>query len=269
MITFLVAATLGAAFSCDSGRTPSSAATNQRGSRIWFTLYSHQRESARFVSIDEDRQTLYVEATSPNLELASVISVARGRLAAATLGQLSEALRGLGRMDPAGIASMQPIEPIEQSDLLADVATSAAGATSSWPGLATKAMPPDVSAALTHAAAAASKLAPHRPPSIVQAIPVDAARAERIRTDPRKPYQFVPVEENVLNASPHLLAALRHPGLVVETSESEDLLVRDWLRLSNPKRTSDTLFVEIEGDTLRAVFQMHVREVSLPRRPIR
>jgi hypothetical protein len=275
----MVAATLVGALSCstrsdvahgqrDPGATdgtPSSVATDQGVYRSWFALYSHQHESAQFVSINENRQTLYVEATSPNLELASIVKVTRGRLTADTLRQLSEALHALGRMDPAAITAMRPIEPIEQNSPLADVGTCGEGTLSSWSGLATSSMLPEVSEALTQAAREASNLPLHRPPSLVQGTRMEAARARRIRTDPRNIYDFVPVQQNALSSSPHLLAALRCPGLVVETNESEDLLVRQWLRSSNPKRMGDTLFLEVEGDTVRGVFQIHVRELrALP-----
>ena len=232
----VAAVTFGAALSCDSGvqsspddlgprtqdRPTSSVETDQRASRIWFALYSYRRGPAQFVSIDENRKTLFVEATSPNIEVASIVKVAQGQLEAETIRGLSEALQVLDGLGPAAIASMKPIEPIEQEGLLADVATFADGNVSSFFGLATQALPPDVSQALSRAAVAASKLDPHLPPSIVQVTPVAAARVERIRTDPRKFYSFIPIHQSVLDSSPHLLWAFRCPGLVVEANDAPE-----------------------------------------------
>jgi hypothetical protein len=244
------------------GGTPS--ATSRRASGepwIWVALYSYRRESAKFVSLDPEGRTVYVEATSPNLELASIVGVARGRLPAETTRRLGDALQAIGRMDASAIASLQPIEPIEERGLLADVAFAHDGMPSHALHLALDKMPPEMSRALSEAAAAASKLAPDSPPSVIQAWSVDASRAERIRMDPRAIYRFVPVRQKSLGDSPRLLTALRHPGLVVETTDREDRLVREWLRSSNVKRTSNTLFLEIEGDDLRGVFQIHVPEM--------
>jgi hypothetical protein len=267
----LAIAAVAVAAGCDTGAASVSDAAGRRADeratsgptdqQIWFALYSYQHEQARFISIDGNCQALYVEATSSNLETASVVRVARGRLAAGILHSLMDAVRTFERIDPAALAAMRPIEPVEQDGLLTDFATYADGNVSSWFGLSTKAMPARVSEALSQVAFAASKLDPQRPPSLVQATAVDAARAERIRTDPRKIYAFVTVERKQLDSSPNLRAAFRCLGSVVETSESEDLLVRDWLRRSNPRHMGETLFVEVQERTERRDYQVHVREV--------
>ncbi len=223
---------------------------------IWFSLYSYSRGPARFVAVLDDGMTLYVEAKGPNLETEDVPVVRRGALDAATVERLSKAVRKLRDLDPEAFDALRPIEAIEETGLLADVAADD-GESFAEAGLALRgAMPPDVAKALERTAAAAAKLDLHRPLSLTQAETVDEVRANQIREDPRRFYSFVRVDQDRLRSLPALAAALRHPARVVELGPEENALVQEWRRESNPQGIGRSLFLEVVGGGAPTYYQL-------------
>lgn len=222
-------------------------------SRAWFILYSFQGGPARFVSIGPDSEVLYVEATSPNFEVASVVAVRRGALPREMLERVSEVQRVLDKMDPNAVNSLRSGEAIENAGLFVDIAACGGDAGRSYSGLLLEAMPAPAAESLRQAVAGAEKLAPRAPLSLMRIMPLDSERAKQIRNDPRRFYTFVPVAAGLIESSPQLRAALQCPGLVVEADEGEDSLLREWLRQSNPRQLGQTLFLSLE----RKDFQVH------------
>lgn len=243
-------------FACEASEP---ASQNNPVGRIWFVLYSSQRGPARFVSFGPDSEVLYVEATSPNLEVAALIAVRRGTLPQQASQSVNEVHGILNKMKPDALASLRSAEAIERRGLFVDLAACRGGDNSHF-GLVLEALPAAAAESLRRVAAQAARLEPRQALSLIRAMPVDPERAKHIRDDPRRVYRFVPVAAELQKSLPHLTAALHCPGLVTETNDTEDRYLRQWLRDSNPKMMGLTLFLSLEGND----FQVHFQSVVNP-----
>ena len=229
---------------------------------LWFALYYQGRGMASIVSIRANRHVLLVEATSPNLEIASIVDTTRGQLDGPTIQMLFEALAYLAESPSEVLAARAPVERIEGRGLFADIGTCEPSDSKAWRGLSLDALPESVSDSLLKTVAAASRLPSHFPLSVLRAVRVDTGRVKRIREDDRKLYSIVPVGEAALASARALSSALECPGLVISTGEEEARMLQTWRRTSNPRSLGQTLFIQVESGPLRGVFQLHLHEVS-------
>jgi uncharacterized protein YegL len=236
---------------------PTSSTPDAVATGTWFTLYSHQTDGARFVTISEDGETLFVEASGRNLQTSTIERVARGTLDRAALDDLRGAIETLRELGSDALTAMRPVEPIEVRGLFADVSTTTDD-VSAWRGLELAATPSQVAQTLERAAAEASRLTPHTPLAVVQATTVDAARVERIQSDPRRAYSFVPIDGNTLSTLPGIATALRDPGRLVELDATELPRVREWQDLSNLRARGSSVFVTVERSPLAGHYQLHL-----------
>ena len=243
-----------------AGEASEPTSQNSPVGRTWFVLYSSQRGPARFVSFGPGSEVLYVEATSPNLEVAALIAVRRGALPQQAAQTVNEVQGILNKMTPNALASLRSAEAIERGGLFVDIATCRVAGDNSHFGLVLEALPADAAESLRRVAAEAARLEPRQALSLIRVMPVDPERAKQIRDDPRRIYTFVPVAAELQKSLPHLTAALHCPGLVTETNDTEDGYLRQWLRESNPKMMGLTLFLSLEGND----FQVHFQSVAKP-----
>ena len=235
------------------------ASDNGSPGQIWFALYSSQGGPARFVSIGPGSGVVYVEATSPNLEVASVRAVRRGSLSPQTVDRVNAVRQLLDTMGPDAVASLRSGEAIERSGIFLDIGACREGARSYF-GLMVDALPAAAAESLRLVAAEAARLDSRTAPSVIRVLPVDSERAKQIRADPRGIYTFVSLTRDLLESMPHLKAAFDCPGIVGATDENEDARLRVWLRQSNPKMMGQTLFLSLE----RSDFQIHFQSLPGP-----
>lgn len=227
---------------------------------MWFALSHSKTGTTRIVSIDSDSGILFVETTEANLEVAAVVKARIGPARPELIREVAAALGAIQKMEVNIVAAMRSLEPIEQSGVIVDLGICQAGAESNWFGLVLEKMPAEIAETLRRSAIEAENLTPHTHRSLVRALGVDSARAQKVRDDPRGIYTIIPISGDVLGSLPHLEAALQCPGFVSLTTDAEDQLLHQWLARSNPKLLGQTLFLQIDT---HHVFQVHF--VPLPK----
>jgi hypothetical protein len=98
--------------------------------------------------------------------------------------------------------------------------------------------------------------------AVIYSRPVDARRAQSIREDARRFYDFVPVGEGQLSALPSLARALRVANRRIPVESSPELeTLKAFLKESNLRSTGTDFFVEHGG----RIYQIELRMRAAPR----
>lgn len=231
----------------------SPASADERKALAWLVVTSPFQGAARFVTVDRDGEVVSAEASSPNLETATLQALRQGRLPPGRTGELFAALE---RTDWTAFASPPGVEPIEQRRPLLTLSFTAGGRTRGSHTLFLDALPPDLERPIEGLLSTAGQLELAPPGGLVRASRVAPGRAETIRSDSRAFYRFLEVEPEELEAVPGLAAAVRHLGGIFPVSADGAPLLAGWMHRSNPDGRGDTLFLRVSGAEGGSDFQI-------------
>jgi hypothetical protein len=246
----------------DSGERPAPDAQSpaaQADDRVWYVLHAYDNRPARFVTFASSGAADYVEASSPNLEQATVTSVHRGALSLDTWNTLKAELR------PALMDGAPPRaggEQVEEADLLVDVRGAVDARDVSWIGVRLQDLPAPLGAALERTANEASKLGSHTPAALAQTLSVVPERAERIANDSRGVYKFVSVDASTLAGRSDLTATIADEGRVVELEASTETLVSEWWNTSNPSHSGNSIFLNVKDGPHQGSYQLQYQDLD-------